>query len=72
MDIIHIRQQSQIQQNINGHRLYLDRGVFTLYPKPDGLIHGAQPVMVILDYTEPHEELCGFYFPNSPQRGDMP
>lgn len=72
MDIIHIQRPQQLEPCIIGHRLYLPDGVFTVHPRPDGLIHGSQPVTVILDYTEPHEELCGFYFPDSPQRGDLP
>lgn len=72
MDIIHIRHKSQVQQSVSGHRLFLEDGVYTLHPSQDGLIHGSKPAKVILEYTEPREELCGFYFPEQPQRGDLP
>lgn len=72
MDIIHIRRPQQIEQSVNGHRLFLDDGVYILHPTPDGLINGSKPAKVILEYTEPHEELCGFYFPKQPMRGDLP
>lgn len=67
-----ITHPKHIERHIDRWRIYGGIGVQTVYDTREHLIDGAQPVDVVLTYTEPPEELHGFYFPDHLQFMDLP
>lgn len=66
-----ITHPQQIKQTPLGHRLFTGRGAHMVYADQRGLTYGSQPVDVVLAYTEPPQELHGYYYPD-PQFMDLP